>query len=86
MAAFYMGRPAVGLNRTSVGLKLDAGTLGRISGESLNRTSVGLKPWAFAALRAGMGAGLNRTSVGLKPHPHGPQNAQGQASIEPAWD
>ncbi len=54
-----------GLNRTSVGLKRDAGAETLQKTIPLNRTSVGLKPRPKRAGRWNGGT-LNRTSVGLK--------------------
>ena len=76
---------AIGLNRTSVGLKQRIQTLRARIAERLNRTSVGLKPLAAYLLAESL-PGLNRTSVGLKRFAAVAASGLGPASIEPAWD
>jgi hypothetical protein len=78
----------LGLNRTSVGLKLGHMLIIPLTVVySLNRTSVGLKLQKDPAHRFSSFPRLNRTSVGLK---RGIAWAADQgahvASIEPAWD
>ena len=77
----------LGLNRTSVGLKLRLRQLVFAPENRLNRTSVGLKRMFLTQVGVKPRGGLNRTSVGLKPKVTAISGRQlTLASIEPAWD